>query len=86
MNNNTWSQMEDYVKELEFKKKVGLPEKSKAIRNYDTLYGLGDVLTSAPLCPHCLEWSYYTTDEAKRNGGYTVCPFCRGLMYDENYF
>ena len=81
-----WGDMENYIKELEFKRRVGLPEKAKSIKDHDCGYGLGDRLTFAPLCPHCLEWSYYTTNEADRNGGYTVCPFCEGLMYDEDYF
>lgn len=86
MDNNTWNEMEDYVEELEFKRKVGLPNRAKPIVDYDSGYGLGGELTVAPLCPHCLEWSYYTTDEADRNGGYTICPFCEGLMYYEDYF
>lgn len=77
--------IKEYIKQLEFKRKMGLPEKAKPIRDYDTGYGLGDILNFAPLCPHCKEWSYYTTSEADRNGGYTVCPFCEGPMYDETY-
>ena len=34
-----------------------------------------------PLCPHCKEWSYYTSAEADERGGYTICPFCQGEMY-----
>jgi len=42
----------------------------------DTLYE-----NEIPLCPHCKEWSYYTTSEADERGGYTICPFCQGEMY-----
>lgn len=86
MDNKTWEEMQEYVKELEFKRKVGVPENAKPIADYDSQYGLGDVLQFVPLCPHCLEWSYYTTNDADRNGGYTLCPFCGGAMYDRNYF
>ena len=78
--------MKEYIKQLEFKKKNELPESAKPIKDLDVVNGLGDILSFVPLCPHCKEWSYYTTNEADTNGGYTVCPFCEGLMYDEEYF
>ena len=66
--------------------KPELPEKAKPIVSYEEIYGLGDVINDIPLCPHCGEWSYYTTKEAEINGGYTVCPFCEKLMYMEDFF
>lgn len=56
----------------------------RPITEFEGIYGLGDNLQSVPLCPHCGEWSYYTDAEAERNGGYTECPFCEGLMYMES--
>ena len=34
-----------------------------------------------PLCPHCKEWSYYTTASANSMNGVHICPFCNGHMY-----
>lgn len=56
-------------------------KEKKPITEYEEIYGLGDMVSGVPLCPHCGEWSYYTTKEAEENGGYTECPFCGGLMY-----
>lgn len=81
-----YKKIKKYVEELEFKRKVGLPEKAKPITSYEGIYGLGEVINNIPLCPHCGEWSYYTDGDAKRNGGYTVCPFCEKLMYMEEFF
>ena len=55
----------------------------KPIVKFDNHFdGRIDVLikNALPLCPHCGEWSYYTDDEAEKNGGYTFCPFCNGAM------
>lgn len=78
--------IDEYVNEKLFKEKHNLPQKSKPIVSYDGIYGLGDVINHVPLCPHCGEWSYYITRDAEINGGYTVCPFCKGFMYMEDFF
>ena len=63
-----------------------IPENAKPIVDFNDAIATGGesiIENSIPLCPHCGEWSYYTTDEAEANGGFTVCPFCGGAMYME---
>ena len=49
----------------------------------DSFDGMTDTLhkNCIPLCPHCKEWSYYTTKSAKQNNGVHICQFCGGGMY-----
>jgi len=61
-----------------------LPQYALPIVDFDDDFdGRTDTLNVGviPLCPHCKEWSYYTTKQAIENGGFTVCPFCNGKMY-----
>ena len=75
-------QIDDHsIDSMQFMRRSDDMKEKKPITEYEEIYGLGDMVSGVPLCPHCGEWSYYTTKEAEENGGYTECPFCGGLMY-----
>ena len=63
---------------------MSIPKTALPIIDWDDSYcGATDTLyeNEIPLCPHCKDWSHYTTAEAVERGGYTICPFCQGEMY-----
>ena len=63
---------------------MSIPDTALPIVDWEDSYcGATDTLHKnvMPLCPHCNDWSYYSTDEAEERGGYILCPFCGGAMY-----
>lgn len=63
---------------------MSIPKTALPIVDWEEWFcGATDTLdeNEMPLCPHCGEWSSYTTVEAEQRGGYCICQFCGGEMY-----